>query len=168
PRSTSRWLASTSGVIVSSSRRSRSRRFTISYTLRNGLWNPRFGTRLCSGIWPPSNHGCVLPPVRALWPLCPRPLVLPRPDPGPRPTRLRSRCAPSGRLRSLSFAMLTLASPQLFHSDQVPDLEDHAADRRVVVVHHRLLVPPQAQGPEGGPVLGRPADSAPHLRDLQP
>src|SRR5690606_19764405 len=74
PRSTSRWLASTSGVIVSSSRRSRSRRFTISYTLRNGLWNPRFGTRLCSGIWPPSNHGCVLPPVRALWPLCPRPL----------------------------------------------------------------------------------------------
>jgi hypothetical protein len=30
-------------------------RFTTSYSTRNGLWKPRFGTRRCSGIWPPSN-----------------------------------------------------------------------------------------------------------------
>src|SRR5690606_19408573 len=105
PRSTSRYCARTSGVIVSSSRRSRSRRLTISYTLRNGLLNPRFGRRRWSGIWPPSNQGAVFPPERALCPLCPRPLVFPSPDPGPRPTRLRARCAPSGRLNSLSFAI---------------------------------------------------------------
>src|SRR5579883_2986766 len=56
---------------------------------------PTFGRRRCSGIWPPSKPGLTLPlPVRAYWPLWPRPAVLPRPEPMPRPTRTRARRAP--------------------------------------------------------------------------
>jgi len=50
---------------------------------------PRFGSRRCSGIWPPSKPTLWKPPERDFWPLLPRPAVLPCPEPGPRPTRLR-------------------------------------------------------------------------------
>src|SRR5690606_19364863 len=63
---------------------------------------------------------------------------------------------------------LRLASTELFHPDQVPDVEEHAADRRIVLVDDRLLVSPEAQGPERRPMLGRPTDAAADLRDLQP
>jgi len=52
-------------------------RFTTSYSTRNGLWNPRLGTRRCSGICPPSNPRLNLKPERDFAPLCPRPAVLP-------------------------------------------------------------------------------------------
>ena len=42
-----------------------------------GLWNPRLGTRRCSGIWPPSNPRFCLNPDRDCAPLWPRPAVLP-------------------------------------------------------------------------------------------
>src|SRR3954462_7568955 len=47
------------------------------------------------GIWPPSKPGFVAPPVRALCPLLPFPEVLPRPEPGPRPTRFRDWVDPA-------------------------------------------------------------------------
>src|SRR5947207_7066869 len=53
-----------------------------------------------SGIWPPSNPGRTLPPWRAVWPFPPRPAVLPIPEPGPRPLRMRARCEPRGARRS--------------------------------------------------------------------
>ena len=45
----------------------------------------RLGTRCLSGIWPPSKPRATL--SRALWPLVPRPAVLPPLPPMPRPTR---------------------------------------------------------------------------------
>src|SRR5208337_3419113 len=77
----------TSGVIsVSPSAASRSR-FTMSYSSRKMLVKPRFGTRRCNGIWPPSNPRISRAPDRDHCPLCPRVEVLPMPDPMPRPTR---------------------------------------------------------------------------------
>src|SRR5579863_6697453 len=52
------------------------------------LLKPRFGKRRCNGIWPPSKP-LMATPVRAFWPLTPRPAVLPLPEPMPRPTRMR-------------------------------------------------------------------------------
>src|SRR3546814_8641369 len=53
------------------------------------LLKPRFGKRMCSGICPPSKP-LMLTPERAFAPFCPRPAVLPLPEPMPRPTRMRS------------------------------------------------------------------------------
>src|SRR5947209_8527184 len=69
------------------------------------LLNPRFGSRMWSGIWPPSKPA-MLTPDRALAPFCPRPAVLPSPEPMPRPTRTRPCRAPLLSLSSLSFMSL--------------------------------------------------------------
>ncbi len=45
-----------------------------------------------SGEAPPSKIGGAVQPASWPWPLWPRPLVLPWPEPGPRPTRLRFLC----------------------------------------------------------------------------
>src|SRR4029079_1229121 len=78
-------------------------RLTTSYSTRNGLWNPRLGTRRSSGIWPPSTPRLCLKPERDFAPLWPRPAVLPLPDPCPRPTRFFACLAPFGGRRSLRF-----------------------------------------------------------------
>src|SRR5688572_22921656 len=88
-------------------------RFTTSYSTRNGLWKPRFGTRRCSGIWPPSNPRLCLKPERDLAPLCPRPAVLPLPDPWPRPTRFLACLAPLGGRRLLRFIILSRVNSQV-------------------------------------------------------
>ena len=48
---------STSGVTVApaSNAAASVSRLITTYSVRNGLWKPRFGTRRCSGIWPPSK-----------------------------------------------------------------------------------------------------------------
>src|ERR1051325_9748489 len=51
------------------------------------LVKPRFGRRRWSGIWPPSKPTLREYPDRDFCPFSPRPAVLPRPEPGPRPTR---------------------------------------------------------------------------------
>src|SRR3954469_3929564 len=66
------------------------------------LLKPRLGSRMWSGIWPPSKPN-TLTPERDLAPFWPRPAVLPRPEPMPRPTRTRDLRAPLLSLRSLSF-----------------------------------------------------------------
>ena len=58
------------------------------------LRKPRFGRRRCSGIWPPSKP-LMRTPERAVWPLPPRPPVLPLPEPMPRPMRLRALREPA-------------------------------------------------------------------------
>lgn len=55
---------------------------------------PRLGIRRMNGVCPPSKLSPLLVP-RAFEPLCPRPQVLPVPDPMPRPTRFLSLVAPS-------------------------------------------------------------------------
>src|SRR5580692_11281245 len=52
--------------------------------------------RRMSGIWPPSKPMRMELPERAVWPLPPRPAVLPRPEDSPWPSRLR-RCFEPGR-----------------------------------------------------------------------
>src|ERR1044072_912744 len=51
------------------------------------LVKPRFGRRRCRGIWPPSKPILREYPERDFCPFSPRPAVLPKPEPGPRPTR---------------------------------------------------------------------------------
>src|SRR6185369_11638815 len=70
------------------------------------LLKPRFGSRMCSGIWPPSKPA-MLTPERDLAPFWPRPAVLPRPEPMPRPTRTRDCRAPLLSLISFSFIVCT-------------------------------------------------------------
>ena len=66
--------------------------FGIGPGMHRNLW-PHFapspdGDRT-RGIWPPSNPGLCLLPLRAICPLCPLPEVFPLPEPRPRPTRIR-------------------------------------------------------------------------------
>src|SRR4051795_11780190 len=101
---------------------------------RKILVKPRFGRRRCSGIWPPSKP-LMRTPERAVWPLPPRPDVLPLPEPMPRPTRMRFLREPALSASSLSFIAL---SPYfrllLVHdTDEVLNLCDHAANRRGVL-----------------------------------
>src|ERR1041384_2192487 len=118
------------------------------------LLKPRFGMRMCSGIWPPSKPKTETP-ERLFWPFWPRPPVLPRPEPMPRPTRTRPLRAPLFSLISFSFMFvhsLSLLSrmgtwcsvtpfpvggteygvPErgrlAFHAHHMPDGADHAAD----------------------------------------
>ena len=69
------------------------------------LLKPRLGRRRCSGIWPPSKP-LMRTPERAVWPLPPRPPVLPLPEPMPRPTRhaLLARARPVGEFVELHRA----------------------------------------------------------------
>ncbi len=62
-------------------------RFTSAKSLAKMLLKPRFGSRMCSGIWPPSKP-LTDTPERLFWPFWPRPAVLPLPEPMPRPTRI--------------------------------------------------------------------------------
>lgn len=62
--------------------------------------NPRRGKRRRSGVWPPSKPNLAVP--RAFCPLCPRPAVLPLPEPIPRPLRVFCFRAPGLSRRSLS------------------------------------------------------------------
>ncbi len=53
-------------------------------------------------------------PRARLDPLCPLPDVLPVPEPGPRPSRLRFRCEPECRIRLCRPIFSTVGSPVLF------------------------------------------------------
>src|ERR1700734_4070648 len=111
---------------------------------------PRLGRRRCSGIWPPSKP-LMRTPERAVWPLPPRPAVLPLPEPMPRPTRIRFLREPALSAISLSFIVRFLLSwapdrnrkpasafrdhAPLFlvdDADEMLNLGDHAANRRGV------------------------------------
>src|SRR6185369_1505234 len=81
-------------------------RFTSAKSFAKMLLKPRFGMRMWSGIWPPSNPFTETP-ERALAPFWPRPAVLPLPEPMPRPTRMRPLRAPELSRMSLSFMSCT-------------------------------------------------------------
>src|SRR5579863_8187006 len=92
------------------------------------LLKPRFGRRRCSGIWPPSKP-LMRTPERAVWPLPPRPEVLPLPEPMPRPTRIRFLREPALSAISLSFMVLFLLL-LADDADEMLNLGDHAANFR--------------------------------------
>src|SRR5271155_575429 len=91
----------------------------------DGGVKPRLGSRLCSGICPPSKP-LMRTPERAVWPLPPRPDCLPLPEPMPRPTRMRAFVAPSLSLMPLSF--MAESSLAVDDADEMGDLGDHAAN----------------------------------------
>src|SRR5262245_5607334 len=114
------------------------------------------------GICPPSNHTGILPPVRALWPLWPRPDVPPTPVAVPLPRRFESFVAPAaGRM------VPSLMRSVLLHLHQVADLEHHAPDLGRVVVFHGLLHVADPQRAHGRPLDGRMAARALRLGDLE-
>src|SRR5215813_7299290 len=77
-------------------------RFTTLRSRAKMLLKPRFGSRRCKGIWPPSKP-LMRTPALAVCPFPPRPPVLPFPDPMPRPIRRRPWRAPALSEISLSF-----------------------------------------------------------------
>src|SRR5450755_4731002 len=101
---------------------------SLSRTANDVLRKPRLGRRRCSGIWPPSKP-LMRTPERAVWPLPPRPPVLPMPEPMPRPMRKRFLRAPGRSAISLSFIAVVLLTRVADHAHQMPQLADHAARR---------------------------------------
>src|SRR5471032_2194417 len=95
------------------------------------LLKPRLGRRRWIGIWPPSKP-LMRTPERAVWPLPPRPAVLPLPEPMPRPTRIRFLREPALSAISLSFIVRFLISFSLLvdDADEMLNLGDHAANLR--------------------------------------
>src|SRR6185312_4485603 len=102
-------------------------RFSSTKSFAKILLKPRFGMRMCKGIWPPSKPYTFVP-VRAFAPFTPRPDVLPRPEDEPRPTLVLRLWAPGLFRISLSFMSLAFFN----NLDEVANREDHAADRRRV------------------------------------
>src|ERR1700681_1342749 len=126
------------------------------------LLKPRLGKRRWSGLCPPSKP-LMATPVRAFWPLTPRPAVLPLPEPMPRPTRMRALRDPGRSAISLSF--IAPSSRLVDDANEMADLVDHPAHARIV--RQRLpspdLVEPEAD--QGGTLLARPPDRAARLLD---
>src|SRR5215471_2771711 len=177
-----------SSTELPASKRSSSPTFTTAKCFRLGALKPNFGNRRWSGLWPPSKPSKCMLPVRAFWPLPPRPAVLPRPEPWPRPTRfLRWReflgdrswwrlnmvprsvltlCSPGAseipkgdlaRLAPLSRPRLLVAN---FLTDEVLDLEHHAANGRRVGQNAHLPHFPKTQAANGAPLGIRGASKA--------
>src|SRR5690606_32453550 len=108
---------------------------------------PRLGMRMWSGIWPPSKP-LMATPARAVWPLPPRPPVLPTPEPIPRPIRTRTLLAP-GLSRSSFKRVMFVTSLLADDADEMRDLVDHAAhfgriNQLTLLVH--LVEPEPDQG----------------------
>src|ERR671928_359911 len=93
------------------------------------------------GFCPPSCPTRFLAPERAPAPFCPRPAVLPKPEPSPRPTRLRGRRLPGAGLRVCSpKSSLSVIDPH-----QVADAVEHAARLRGVLDLDRVADPAQPE-----------------------
>src|ERR1700730_6662526 len=121
------------------------------------LLKPRLGKRRWSGICPPSKP-LMATPVRAFWPLTPRPPVLPLPEPMPRPMRMRALRAPGRSAISLSF--MRFSSSLVDDANEMADLVDHPAHGRIV---RQCSLSPDLVEPEadqGGTLLARTADRA--------
>src|SRR3954447_26282258 len=121
------------------------------------------GSRMCSGVCPPSNRADVLP--RAPVPLVPRPAVLPL-EPSPRPTRVLGVWAPLAGRRWWTLIVMASPSSDLFDGDQVRHRRDHPADLGTVFLHDRVVDPLQAQRPQRLALVGLGADRRPDLGDL--
>src|ERR1700761_9361929 len=132
---------------------------------RKMLVKPRLGRRRCSGIWPPSKP-LMRTPERAVWPLPPRPEVLPLPEPMPRPTRIRFLREPALSAISLSFILIFLALLPVDDANEMLNLGDHAANlRRVLKLGHAAdLV--ELQPDQGVALRMVAADRAAGLLDL--
>src|SRR5205823_4258110 len=132
---------------------------------RPGFLKPRFGIRRWIGIWPPSNHAGILPPERAFLPLWPLPDVPPSPVAAPLPRRFFGRDDPAaGRILPILMGPILC---ELFHLEEVANLEDHAPDLGRIDVNDGLLQPPDAQRTHRAPLIGAMTARALHLTDAE-
>src|SRR5215211_4723606 len=137
PRRTAPASARLSGLIEPPSGNSaaiRSRFTTWKTTLLRFLKPDSLGSRMCSGVWPPSKRAETLP--RAPLPLVPRPAVLPL-EPSPRPTRVFAVWAPGAGRRWWTFSVIASRSSDFFDGDQVRHRRDHPADLGTVLLDDR-------------------------------
>src|SRR5690349_19053743 len=121
------------------------------------------------GIWPPSKPARMRwLPALDFWPFCPRPDVLPLPEPSPRPTRLRSRWLPSAGRSSCSPGACAEASAiDLLHLHERGHAPEHALEHgRVLALRLRVDLA-QAERAQRALVLGAGADGAAHLGDAE-
>src|SRR3954447_6633613 len=116
----------------SSKRASRSRRFTGCVWVRpycsNGIdffmCGPRsLRIRMWIGFWPPSRLTLRLEPAREPAPFWPRPDVLPKPEPSPRPIRFLRWREPGFGFKLWS----PISSVSAIDTHQVGDLREHSA-----------------------------------------
>src|SRR5829696_5853853 len=140
-------------------------RLTTWKTTLFGLLKPEsFGSRMCSGVWPPSKRAWVLP--RAPVPLVPRPAVLPL-EPSPRPTRVLAVWAPGAGRRWWTFSVIASRSSDFFDGDQVRHRRDHPADLGTVLLDDRVVDPLEAQRTQRLALVGLRADTGLDLGDLE-
>src|SRR3954470_14784995 len=85
--------------------------------------------RMWIGFWPPSRLTLRFEPEREPAPFWPRPEVLPKPEPSPRPIRFLRWREPGAGFR-LSSPISSCSSAIDLH--QAGDLRDHSANRVVV------------------------------------
>src|SRR3954451_12231342 len=172
PRRTAPASARLSGLIETPCGKSaaiRSRLTTWETNLFGRLKPETFGSRMCSGFWPPSKRAETFP--RAPVPLVPRPAVLPL-EPSPRPTRVLAVWAPgAGRrwwtLRVMSAFLLARGTADLFHGDQVRHRSDHPADLGTVLLDDRVVDPLQPERTQRLPLVRLGADGRLDLGDLE-
>src|SRR4051812_21074315 len=120
-------------------------RLTAAYTVVcRALLKPRLGMRRISGICPPSKPMRMELPERAVWPLPPRPLVLPWPLDSPEPSRLRRCFAPGRGLKSCKRIKFPLGDDRGCRRWQRGRLRDarrsdgHAAAAINILAHAQL------------------------------
>src|SRR3954451_10990442 len=145
PRRTAPAAARLSGLIeppCGNSAAIRSRLTTWKTTLFRLLNPESLGSRMCSGVWPPSNPAETLP--RAPVPLVPRPAVLPL-EPSPRPTRVFGVWAPGAGRRGWTLRVMVCHLSNFFDAHEVRHRRDHPADLGTVLLHDRVVNSLQAQ-----------------------
>src|SRR3954468_7939410 len=143
----------------------RSRLTTWKTTLFGFLKPESLGSRMCSGVCPPSNRAEVFP--RAPVPLVPRPAVLPL-EPSPRPTRVLAVWAPGAGRRWWTLRVMWFpCSADLFDGDQVRHRRDHPADLGTVLLDDRVVDPLQPERTQRLPLVRLGADGRLDLGDLE-
>src|SRR4051812_35239196 len=154
---------SASGVTSapSSKRASRSRRLTGCVCVRpycsNGIdffmCGPRsLRIRMWIGFWPPSRLTLLFEPAREPAPFWPRPEVLPKPEPSPRPIRFLRWREPGFGFRLCSPISSVLCSSAI-DPHQVGDLREHPPGHVVVFLLRRTPDLPQAERAQGVALL---------------
>src|SRR5919106_925722 len=142
-------------------------RLTTWNSTRNGLRKPlSLGSRMCSGICPPSKRAETAP--RALLPFVPRPAVLPRAPASPRPTRVLAVFAPGAGRKWCGLSGESAMSVHLLDGDQVRHGPDHSANLGPVLLDHDVTHALEAERPQGLALRRGPADPTLDLTHLQP